>query len=68
MREPWPLLSLSLDRGWTVLSDTSVGMPHGGQVRGIYDCLSCLEGVSVVLDKFALMASSSEGGLPSEAA
>lgn len=62
------MLSLGLDRGRTLLGDTSSYMPHGGQVGGIYDCLSCLEGVSVVLDKFAHMTSSSEGVLPSEAA
>ena len=68
MREPWPLLSLGLDRGWTMFGDTSVGMTHGGQVGGVHHCLSCLEGVSVVLNKFPNMASSSEGGLASEAA
>ena len=62
------LLSLGLDRRWTMFGDTSVGMPHGGQVGGVHHCLSCLEGVSVVLDKFAHMTSSSEGGLASEAA
>jgi hypothetical protein len=67
MREPWPLLSQSLDRRWTLLGNTSIGMPHGRHVRGINDCLCSLECVSVVLKKFADLTTACEGGLASEA-
>jgi hypothetical protein len=67
MREPWPLLSQCLDSRWTLLGDTTSGMPHGRQVRGINDCFSCLKEVSVVLDHFVDLTSSGKGGLASEA-
>ena len=67
IREPWPLLTQSLDRRWTLLGNTSIGLPHGRHVRGINNCFSCLEGVSVVLKEFADLTTASEGGLASEA-
>jgi hypothetical protein len=67
IREPLPLLSLSLDRRGTLLGNTSIGMPHCRHVWAINDCLCRLKGVSVVLKEFADLTTASEGGLASEA-